>query len=546
MKRVYYFSFLVVLIVLSFLSLSAQEKYDSAAIAQIKEEGMKHSLVMEFMSYLTDVYGPRLTYSPGYKRAADWAAQKLTAMGLENSHIESWTPIGKSWVLNRYSANIMGSQNWPLISYPKAWSPGTKGNVTGELLYLDAKTDSALDTYKGKLKGKFILLNDPRDIAAHFEAEASRVEDSSLLDMANSDLPQPRSRGGRRPIDWTAEQRQRAQVEFHKMELIQKEGALGILTVARGDGGNIFVQQASVPAHPDTPYTSRVSAQDPKAPKILPQIAVGAEHYNRLVRMIQKGEKPKLELTMDVTMAKTDSGYNIIAELPGSDLKDEIVMIGAHYDSWQGGTGATDNATGSAVCMEAMRILKTLGLQPRRTIRIGLWGGEEQGLIGSREYVKAHFGERPQSSGQGGGNDEILYKPDAEKFSAYFNNDNGTGKVRGVYMQGNEATRTIFRSWLKPFADMGASTLTPRNTGGTDHQSFDGINLPGFQFIQDQIEYSTRTHHSTMDVYERAQEEDLKQAAVIMAAFAYNAAMRDEKFPRKPLPKPETPTHGSN
>ncbi|MBI5214762.1 MAG: M20/M25/M40 family metallo-hydrolase [Ignavibacteriae bacterium] len=544
MKRFNFFSLLILATLLTLSSVSAQEKYDSAAIAQIKDEGMNRSLVMEFMSYLTDVYGPRLTYSPGYMRAAEWAKQRLSAMDLSDVHIESWTPMGKPWTLKKYSANVLAAQNFPLISFPKAWSPGTKGAVTGELLYLDATTDSALDTYKGKLKGKYILLNDVREVKAHFEPEATREADSTLLQMANADMQQ-RGRGGRRQFEMTPEMKKRALVDFHKMEMAEKEGALGILTISRGDGGNIFVQGASVAAHPDTPFTKRVSAQDPKAPKILPQFSVGVEHYNRLVRMIQKGEKPKLEINLEVEMAKADSGYNIIAEIPGTDLKDEIVMIGAHFDSWQGGTGATDNATGSSVCMEAMRILKTLGLKPRRTIRIALWGGEEQGLIGSREYVKAHFGERVDAT-EPNGVPTYNYKPDAEKFSAYFNNDNGTGKVRGIYMQGNEATRPIFRSWLKPFESMGASTITIRNTGGTDHQSFDGMLLPGFQFIQDQIEYSSRTHHSTMDVYERAQTEDLKQASVIMAAFAYNAAMRDEKFPRKPMPKPEAPAHGSN
>jgi Zn-dependent M28 family amino/carboxypeptidase len=334
----------------------------------------------------------------------------------------------------------------------------------------------------------------------------------------------------------------RALVSYHKLEMATKEGALGILTISGGDGGNIYVQQASVPAHPDTPFTARVSAYESKAPKIVPQFAVGAEHYNRLVRMIQKGEHPKLDIELDASFNNADSVANIIGEIPGSDLKDEIVMIGAHFDSWHGGTGATDNGTGSAVCMEAMRILKKLNLQPRRTIRIGLWGGEEQGLLGSTEYVKAHFGERKGQQFEPGG--EVTYKPEADKFSAYFNNDNGSGKVRGVYMETNEAARPIFRAWLAPFKDLGASTLTLQRTGGTDHQSFDRINLPAFQFIQDGLEYGTRTHHSTMDVWDRAQSDDLKQAAVIMAAFAYDAAMRDAKFPRKPVPAPTVQAGG--
>ncbi len=542
MKKYYYMMVFIFLLVAQLaIAQGNKEKVDSAAIAQIRDEGLNRSQVMETLSYLSDVYGPRLTGTPGYNRAAEWARKTLESYGLENSHLEAWGEFGKGWSLKNYSANVISSQNFPLISYPKAWSQGTGGMMTGDIIYLDAKTDSALNTYKGKLKGKFVLLNEPREIKAHFDAEASRVADSSLLQMANADIPQQSSLR-RMMQQQSPEQKARALVEYHKLEMCQKEGAAGILTIARGDGGNIFVQGASVPAHPDTPFTSRPSAYANKAPKLIPQIAVGAEHYNRLVRMIQKGERPKLQMDLDVMFHKADSSYNIIAEIPGTDLKDEIVMVGAHFDSWQGGTGATDNGTGSSVCMEALRVLKALNLKPRRTIRIGLWGGEEQGLLGSSAYVKKHLGERKGQRFEPGGG--ITLKPGSDKFSVYFNNDYGTGKVRGVYMEGNEAARPLFRAWLAPFKDMGASTLTLQRTGGTDHQSFDGIGLPAFQFIQDQLEYSTRTHHSTMDVYDRAQPEDLKQASIIMAAFAYNAAMRDEKFPRKPVPAPSMP--GSN
>jgi carboxypeptidase Q len=514
------------------------EKIDTAAISRIRDEGMNRSQVMDILSTISDVYGPRLTGSPGYKRAADWAVKKLASWGLENSHLEAWGPFGKGWSLKRYSANVIGSQDFPLISYPKAWSPGTGGTVTGDLVYFDAKTDSEVDTYRGKLKGKFVLIGDPREIKAHFDPEGTRDADSTLLKLANAEATQGRGRFRRPPM--TPEQKARAVAEFHKQQLCEKEGAAAILTGSRGDGGNIFVQQATLAYHPDTPFTSRKSVYDPKAPGITPQIAVGAEHYNRLVRMLQKGEHPKLELDLEVNFYKEDSSYDVISELPGSDLKDEVVMIGAHYDSWHGGTGATDNGTGSAVCLEAMRILKTLDLKPRRTIRIGLWSGEEQGLLGSQAYVKHHFGER-QGSAFDSIPGRVELKPEAEKFSVYFNNDNGSGKVRGVHMQGNESARPIFRAWLAPFRDMGASTLTPQNTGGTDHLSFDAIGLPGFQFIQDPLEYDTRTHHSTMDLYDRAQPEDVKQASVIMAAFAYDAAMRDGMFPRKPVPQPPAP-----
>ncbi len=517
------------------ISSNAQEKIDSAAVAKIKDEGMNRSQVMEILSYLTDVYGPRLTGSPEYNRAAEWARTKLASWGLKSSQLEAWGPFGRGWSLKRFSAHVLEPQVFPLIAFPRAWSPGTGGTIIGDATYLDAKTDSALQTFRGKLKGKFVLLSDPRELKAHFEPEGRRQADSSLLRLANADMPVIRQRR----FEQTPEQKAQALLNFHKWQLCQEEGAAAILTISSGDGGNIFVGGSTVSTHPDTPFTRRMSPYNPKAPRILPQVVVGAEHYNRLIRLVQKGEHIKIEMNLDVNFLKEDSSYNVIAELPGSDLKNELVMIGAHFDSWHGGTGATDNGTGSAVCMEAMRILKTLGFQPRRTIRIGLWGGEEQGLLGSQAYVKKHFGEKEGPFFESGSS--VKQKPEAEKFSVYFNHDNGTGRVRGVHMQGNEAVRPIFRAWFAHFRDFGVSTLSLSNTGGTDHLSFDAVGLPGFQFIQDPIEYESRTHHSTMDVWDRAQAEDLKQAAVIMAAFAYQASMRDEKFPRKPLPQPSPP-----
>jgi len=489
---------------------------------------------------MTDVCGQRLTGSPEYKRAADWAVEKLTAIGVENVHLEAWGPFGRGWSLKRFYAQVDQPTVFPIIAYPKAWSPGTRGTLDAEVVYLDAKKDSTLESYRGKLRNKIVLLSDPRELKAHFEPEGHRLADSSLLKLANADVQTRRQFR----FEMSPEQKARAMLTYRKWQLCQEEGAAAVLEISfMGDGGTVFVQGATVPMHPDTPFTRRIQAYDPKAPKILPQIVVTAEHYNRIVRMLDKGVRVKMEIDLDVEFTKADSSYDIIAEIPGTDLKDEIVMIGGHFDSWHGGTGATDNGTGSAVCMEAMRILKALDLKPRRTIRIGLWGGEEEGLLGSQAYVKQHLGEREGSlMGPPGA---VKQKPDADKFDVYFNNDNGSGKVRGVYMQGNEAVRSIFRAWLTPFRDMGASTLSLSNTGGTDHLSFDAVGLPGFQFIQDPLEYDTRTHHSTMDVYDRVQEEDLKQAATIMAAFAYNAAMRDEKFPRKPLPQPRA-TPGSN
>jgi Zn-dependent M28 family amino/carboxypeptidase len=325
--------------------------------------------------------------------------------------------------------------------------------------------------------------------------------------------------------------------------MLYSEGPAVVLETSRvGDGGTIFLGSATLSYPPNTPADQRKSVRDKDAPPVIPQLVVTVEHYNRIIRMLDKGVPVQLEVNLNARYHDQDlTGYNVIAEIPGTDLKDEIVMLGAHYDSWHSGTGATDNAAGSAVCLEAVRIIQTLGLKPRRTIRVALWGGEEQGLLGSRGYVSQHFGRRvggPQGNRQENPNaiPQFELKPAHEKFAGYFNLDNGTGKIRGVYMQGNEAVRPIFRAWLAPFKDMGASTLTISNTGGTDHLAFDAVGLPGFQFIQDTVEYDTRTHHSNMDVYDRIQADDMKQASIIMAAFVYNTAMRDKKLPRKPLP----------
>jgi hypothetical protein len=346
--------------------------------------------------------------------------------------------------------------------------------------------------------------------------------------------------------------------------MIYEQGAAVVLEPGRGDGGTVFVGSATLPrgrsggegraeAPPEDrqPMSERSSSRGPRpwaadAPEIVPQVVIAAEHYNRVIRMLKKGAPVELEFDIASRYHTEDlMSYNVVAEIPGGDLADQIVMLGGHFDSWHAGTGATDNAVGCGVALEAVRILQATGLKPRRTIRIALWTGEEQGLLGSKAYVTEHFGRAiaPPASGRGERGEGSRERPPTkyelkaghEKVSAYFNLDNGTGKIRGVYLQGNDAVRPIFRAWLAPFGDMGASTLAQTNTGGTDHLSFDAVGLPGFQFIQDPLEYDSRTHHSSMDVYDRVQEDDMKQAAVIMASFVYHAAMRDERLPRKPL-----------
>lgn len=516
-------------------------------IERIKEEGMKRSQVMQTLSYLTDVIGPRLTNSPGMKRANEWTRDKLTEWGLQNAHLESWGPFGRGWTLKSFSAQVTEPQTIPLIAYPKAWSPGTKGTLNADVIYVDAKTEADLARYKGKLKGAIVLMTTPPEVKAHFEALGERRDEKDLLRLA--DAPDPKSIPPR-SFQLNPQQRTEAMLLARKYQFFTEEGiAMLIEPSRRGDGGTIFVQSAIVPQpfveNPNAPGApKRINPWDANAPRIFPQVVVAAEHYNRIVRMIQQGQHVKMSVNLAVEFQDKDlMGYNTVAEIPGTDLKDEIVMLGGHMDSWHAGTGATDNGAGVAVGMEAVRILQALKLQPRRTIRIALWSGEEQGLIGSRYYVMQHFGtlgdgtlEAFRSGSNQSPPPKFNPKPDYEKFSAYYNLDNGTGKIRGVYMQGNEQVRPLFRQWLAPFRELGASTLSISNTGGTDHLSFDTIGLPGFQFIQDEIEYETRTHHSNQDVFDRIQAEDMKQAAVIMAVFIYNTAMMDEKIPRKPAP----------
>jgi carboxypeptidase Q len=486
------------------------EKLDLDAIYRIKEEGLQRSKVMEIESYLTDVYGPRLTGSPNIKEAADWAQKTMKDWGLANVHLETW-PFGRGWQNQVFLAHAMTPRAYPLIGYPKAWTPGTNGQVTGEAVLAVLNTEKDFDSFRGKLRGKFVLGTAMRDVPAHFEAPGHRYTDPELAELAM----QPdagRGRGGRGNFQ--------AAQDFNrkKMQFWIDEGVAAVLDISRGDGGTLFVQGGG--------------SRDPKDPPSPPQVVIAVEQYGRIVRTLEKKIPVTLSMNVDNKFYDTDlNAFNVVGEIPGGDKADEVVMIGAHFDSWHTGTGATDNAAGSAVMMEAMRLLKVSGVKLRRTVRIGLWGGEEQGLLGSKEYVKAHYGD-PAT---------MVLKPEHAKFAGYFNVDNGTGLIRGVYLQGNEAVAPIFQQWMEPFKNLGMNTLTIRNTGGTDHLSYDAVGLPGFQFIQDEVEYNSRTHHSNMDVYERIQSNDMMRNAVVVASFVYNTANRDEKLPRKPLPKPQPP-----
>jgi carboxypeptidase Q len=496
------------------LPLSAQwpttEKIDLDAIYRIKDEGLQHSKVMEIESYLTDVYGPRLTGSPNMKEAGDWAMKTMKDWGLTNVHEEPW-PFGRGWQNLRFTASALTPRAYPLIAYPKAWTPGTNGPLTGDATIAVITEEKDFATFKGKLRGKFVLSMAMRDVPAHFDPLGHRYTDTELADLAK----QPTG-GGRGRGNFAAAQ------EFNrkKAQFFLDEGVAGVLDFSRGDGGTVFVQ------------APQGVSRDPKGPAQPVQVTLAVEHYGRIWRTLEKKIPVTLQIDADNKFFDADlNSFNIVAELPGTDKAGEVVMLGAHFDSWHGGTGATDNAAGSAVMMEAMRLLKTSGVKLRRTVRIGLWGGEEEGLLGSKEYIKAHYGN-PET---------MVLKPEHASLAGYFNVDNGTGLIRGVYLQGNEAVAPIFQQWMEPFKNLGMTTLTIRNTGGTDHLSYDAVGLPGFQFVQDEVEYNSRTHHSNMDVYERVQANDMMRNAVIVATFVMNTANRDEKLPRKPLPKPTPP-----
>ena len=468
---------------------SVPDKPDYDAIYKLKDEGFSRSQVMEIESYLTDVYGPRLTNSPNIKEARDWTLKKLNEWQLANVKAEPWEPFGRGWSNEKFFAEMVGPRPFILIGYPKAWTPGTNGPVTAEVVYAPIVKEEDMAKLKGQLKGKLVITQVPDPVLPHFEADAKRYTDAELADLANFQI----TGGGDKERDARIAQfRAQRDLQNKIMKFLLDEGAVAWLEDQRGDDGTVFTQQGG--------------SRDPKDPPAITRVALAAEHYGRIYRLLEK--KIPVSITLDVENKFYDDdlkSFNITGEIPGTDKADEVVMLGGHFDSWQAGTGATDNGAGSAVMLEAIRILKASGLKMRRTVRVGLWTGEEEGLLGSRAYVKEHFGD-PET---------MKLTPEHAKLDAYYNIDNGTGKIRGVYLQGNEAVAPIFEEWMEPFRNLGMTTLSIRNTGGTDHLSFNSVGLPGFQFIQDPMDYDTRTHHSNMDLYERVQEADIDRKSVV-------------------------------
>ena len=531
---------------------AADERVDLDVVHRIKDEAFRKSQVMDHLFYLTDVNGPRLTGSPGLKTAADWSIASLKKWGVADARTEKWGRFGRGWSLERFSAHLIEPAFAPLNGVVKAWSGGTSGEVTGDVIFApvfeEKQTGEIWDLealakgikeyaerQKGKLRGKIVLLEPTRPLLLPTQKEAERYDAAKLEEIAKGPDPEPAA-----PIEWPLtklpadrEERdkitarlpleigsdffiRRRKVVDDLYRFLREEAVLAVFAAdRRGSGGVVFAEG--------------VRSGDPDSPVPPPVVVLAPESYARIVRLVGRNVRVRAGLDVKVKFQDSDlDAFNVVAEIPGGRKRDEIVMLGAHLDSWHGGTGASDNAAGCAVVLEAMRVLKALNLKTDRTVRLVLWSGEEQGLLGSRAYVREHFAD-PVT---------MALKPEHARLSGYFNLDNGSGKIRGVYLQGNDMVRPIFDAWLAPFHDLGATTLTIEDTGGTDHKAFDAVGLPGFQFIQDPLDYMTRTHHSDLDVYDHAVPSDLMQAAAVMASFVYNAATRPEMLPREPLPPP--------
>ncbi len=539
----------------------ATESVDLNMYQQIRDEGLNHSHVMEFASALMDGIGPRLTGSPNLMKANEWTRDTLTKIGLENAHLEDWGEFGMGWEQLNTWARMVTPDTAVLIVQATPWSPATHpsdmdlspgtsataGPVTGDVVWMTVQTEQDLDRYKGKLAGKIVLLGAMRPVPPVDKPLFERNTDKDLSDIEEY----PVSNGAAPSAEYEAAVR--ARLERRKLlnkvvQFLADEKAAAVIVPSRdgdnggGSGGTIFDDNGT--------FLDRTQYEASHALKV-PVAVAAIESYGRLYRLLQAHVPVSVEINIDTKVTDDHAhGFNTVAEIPGTDpkLKDQVVMLGGHLDSWIAGTGATDNGAGVVVAMEAVRILKALGVKPRRTIRIALWTGEEQGLFGSMGYVKQHFGSAklstvpdqlalPEFLRRADGPLEV--KPEQKLVSAYFNVDNGSGKIRGIYTQGNAAVAPIFAQWMAPLKDLGVTTITERNTGGTDHLSFDAVGIPGFQFIQDELDYESRTHHSNEDVYERLQPADLKQIATVEAIFVYDAAMRDQMMPRKPLPEPE-------
>ena len=495
-----------------------QERIDEGMVARIKTEGFQNSKAAETIGFLTDVFGPRLTGSPSLRAAQNWTLDTMSAWGLQNSRLEPWGSIGHGWSIDRFSAEMTAPTYDRLNAYPLAWSPGTAGVVSGTPIIASIRSKADFEKYRGKLKNAILFrgLVTPPTAESRTADQFKRFSDDELAKAHAETNPAASGiNGGETTTYWDEEDSWQAGLaaQADLAKFLKDEGVAAVVQPSRLPNGVL-----SVSGHYQFDPALNV-----------PTFVLAREQYARIQRLTERKIPVKVELSLSVKTEPSVEGHNIIAEITGTDpkLKDEIVLLGGHFDSWHAGTGAADNAAGCVALMEAMRILRAVNAKPRRTIRIALWDGEEQSYFGSVGYVKTHYGD-PLT---------LKLKPGHQKLSAYFNLDNGSGRIRGIFLQGNEAARPIFESYFGPFNYLGAKTISVLNTGGTDHMVFEAVGLPGFQFIQDPLDYNSRVHHTNLDVLESVSEVDVKANAVIIASVAYHTAMRDEKIPREAMPR---------
>ena len=509
---------------------AAQSPVDLGTISLIKQEALTRSQVMDHVGWLSDVYGPRVTGTPNFQRASDWAMSRFKEWGLTNIHQERFA-FGQGWRVERFSAHILAPEPQPIIGYPRTYSPSTKGPIAGDVVRVDIRSDADFAKYKGTLKDKIVLPQPARRVRMLEDRIVLRMNEDDIAEALTTPIPPSAGAGGSSgPAGTSGPSLAERVAQFYVTEGVAALLERGPDSDLSAGGSDLSWQTQRVDG--GTIFPGGGGSRDPKALPQVPSATIAVEHYNRMIRVLDKKLPVRVELNIQTIFypeaAATPNGINTIADIPGTDLAEEVVIMGAHLDTTTGATGATDNATGSAAMMEVARIIKTLGLQPRRTIRVALWGGEEQGLLGSRAYVAEHYGTQTSP------------KPAHAKVAAYYNLDNGTGKIRGIWGQGNLGAMSVFEEWIQSVRDLGVDIVGPRSVGATDHAPFDSTGIPGFQFIQERLEYNSRTHHSNMDFVDRVQPADVVQQAAVAAVFAWYTANWPEKLPRRVAPRSGT------
>ncbi len=519
------FSTLSLLTITLTVAAQAPAGVDPATISRVRGEAMTRSQAMDTHWWLSEVYGPRATGTPGYTQGAEWVMKKLAEWGLKNIHIERF-PFGQGWTIERFSLHLITPQTAALVGQPRWNSPSTNGPVAAEVVHLKARTEGDLAAYKGQLQGKIVISQAVRPVRMLNGRVVLQMTDADWAEAMKLPAPTPAATppaapatGAMAPLTPAALQR-----------FLAAEGAAVYLdrgsdNDAPAGGSNLSWQTQVVDG--GTIFPGNGGSRDPKAPAQVPSATIAVEHYNRVVRLLEHGQPVRMEVNIQTKFhPETDpagNAFNIIAEIPGTDLANEVVIMGAHFDTYPYATGATDNTTGSSAMIEAVRVIQSLGLKPRRTIRVALWAAEEQGLLGSREYVQRHYYD-PKTKTAKAGHDNV---------QAYFNLDNGTGRIVGIWGQGNTGAMKLFEEWGKPLKDIGWKNVSPRSVGQTDHGSFEDAGIPGFQFIQERLDYNSRTHHSNMDSFDHVQPDDVIQQGAVAAVFAWSAANTTERLPRK-------------